>query len=304
MIGAALREGVHGARANAGPLTLAVLLHVVVGAVLVLSSGVNAANPQDMPGPGEQHQPIQAVVVKNSDYQAAQASIRKAHQARQQQVERLKHQAAQARKERERTQHELDELRKKKESAASEAAQQQKKVQSQKQQLNDLNAQAQQVAHKRQQVQDELKKLKQQAAEAEKQRAAEQAHLKKVRQQTEQAKKAAAQARKEQMQQQMATEQHQQLDKARGNWVAAIRQKVTRSWIRPPDAPSGLDCKVKITQSPDGHVEGAAMQACNGDQAVQQSIITAVYKASPLPTPDDPDVFSRVIVFEFAPDQS
>jgi len=304
MIGESVRGGIHWARANAGPLTLAVLLHAVIGGVLVLSSGVSSATPQDMPGPGEQHEPIQAVVVKNSDYEAAQASIRKAQQARQRQVERLKRQAEQARKARERTQHELQQLRRKKQTAASEAAQQQKKLQTQQQQLQQLNSQAQDVARKRKQVQAQLEKLKKESAEAEKKRAAEQAHLKKVREQAEQAKKAAAEARKEQMQQQMATEQQQQLDKARGNWVAAIRQKVTQSWIRPPDTPSGLDCRVKITQSPDGHVEGAAMQSCNGGPAVQQSIITAVYKASPLPTPDNPDVFSRVIVFEFAPDQS
>lgn len=291
-------------RANAGPLTLAVLLHVVVGALLVLSTGFNAANPHDMPGPGSQHEPIQAVVVKNSDYEAAQASIKKAQQARQEQVERLRHQAATAQRQRQRAEHELAQLRQKKQAEATEATQQQKKLQQQQQQLHQLSDQAKQVAEQRKHVQAQLAELKKQAAAAEKARAAEAARLKKIQDQTEQAKKAAAAARKAQLQQQMDAEQQQQMSKARGNWVAAIQQKVMQSWIKPPDTPVGLDCFIKITQLPSGQVVGAQMQKCNGNQAVQQSIITAIYKASPLPTPGDPDVFQRVIVFEFVPDQS
>lgn len=291
-------------RAYARPLVLAVLLHVVVGALLVLSTGLNAVNPKDMPGRGREHEPIQAVTVKESDYEAAQASIRSARQARAHEVERLKHQASAAERERQQAEQQLARLKQQKQTAANEAQAQQQKLTSQQQQLQQLNDQAQKLAQQRQKSQAELARLKQQAAAAEKARAAEQAHLKKIREQTAQAQKEAAAARKAQMQQQMEAEQQQQMDKARGNWIAAIRDKVTQSWIRPPDTPSGLDCFVKITQLPSGQVTGAEMQKCNGDSAVKQSIITAIYKASPLPTPDDSQVFSRIIVFEFAPDQS
>lgn len=284
-------------RVNTGPLTLAVLLHIVVGALLVLSTGFNANTTKDMPGRSNEHQPIQAVTVNESDYQAAQASIAKAKQARQEEVERLKKQAAQAQRERKQAEQQLAQLKHQKETTANEA-------QHQKQQLQQLNSQAQQITAQRKKSQAELEKLKKQAAEAEKARAAEQARLKKIQEQTARAKKEAEAARKAQLRRQMEAEQQQQMSKARGNWIAAITDRVTRSWIRPPDTPPGLDCYVKITQLPSGQVTGAEMQKCNGDQAVQQSIITAVYKASPLPTPDDPSVFSRVITFEFVPDQS
>lgn len=300
MIGAALAW----MRAYARPLALAVFLHAVVGTLLFLSTGLHGANPKDMPGRGSEHEPIQAVTVKESDFKAAQASIRSAQEARAHEVTRLKQQAAEAQRQRKQAEEQLTRLKQQKQSAASEAQAQQQKVASQQQQLQQLNDQAQKLAQQRHQSEAALAKLKQEAAAAEKQRAAEQARLKKIQEQAEQAQKQAAAARKAQMQQQMEAEQQQQLDKARGNWIAAIRNKVTQSWIRPPDTPAGLDCFFKITQLPSGEVTGVDMQKCNGDQAVQESIRTAIYKASPLPTPDDPAVFSRIIVFEFAPDQS
>ena len=40
---------------------------------------------------------------------------------------------------------------------------------------------------------------------------------------------------------------------------------------------------------------------CNGDQAVRESITTAVYKSSPLPAPRDPRAFQRQLVMVFKP---
>ena len=40
---------------------------------------------------------------------------------------------------------------------------------------------------------------------------------------------------------------------------------------------------------------------CNGDQAVRESIVNAVYRASPLPPPSDPRAFERRLEIVFKP---
>jgi colicin import membrane protein len=43
--------------------------------------------------------------------------------------------------------------------------------------------------------------------------------------------------------------------------------------------------------------------SCNGDAAVRESIEAAVYRASPLPSPTNPDAFDRNLTFMFHPDE-
>lgn len=290
-------------RSQAGSLGLSVGLHVLLGALLVIGASFHGASPTEAPGRGEEHQPIKAVVVNSSDYEAAENSIKKAQEAKEAHASRLKAQAEQAEKarkeaeqQRAKAEHELAQLKQQKQSTASDVASQQAKLQNQSQQLQQLKDQADQMAKERKQYQSKIAELKKQAEQAQKAQAEEKARLAK-------AKKAAEEARKAQVQEQMQAEEEQQVKKARGNWEAAIVRKVSASWIRPPDTPQGLDCFVRITQLPSGEVVSAKMEQCNGNAVVVQSILTAVHKASPLPTPADPRAFSRIITFEFTPDQ-
>lgn len=290
-------------RSRTGSLGLAILLHMVIGALLILGTSLHGASSNDEPGRGNEHQPIQAVVVKSSDYQAAEDSIKKAQQAKQAHASKLRAEAERAEKarkeaeqQRNRAEQELAKLKQQKQSTASDVANQQKKLQDQSHQLQQLKDQADKMAKERKQYQDRIAKLQKEAEQAKKQQAAEKARLAK-------AKQAAENARKAQQQAQMQAEEEQQIKKARGNWEAAIIRKVSASWIRPQNTPDGLDCYVKISQTTSGDVVSATMEQCNGNSVVQQSILTAVRKASPLPTPSDPRAFSRVITFEFAPNQ-
>jgi colicin import membrane protein len=87
------------------------------------------------------------------------------------------------------------------------------------------------------------------------------------------------------------------------SYYAILQARMTRSWIKPPTAGPGVDCRVEVTQVPGGEVVGARVTQCNGDAAVRQSIENAVYRASPLPDPPDPALFHRVFVFEFKPNE-
>jgi colicin import membrane protein len=85
------------------------------------------------------------------------------------------------------------------------------------------------------------------------------------------------------------------------NWVAQITARIQRAWIRPPSARAGLDCTVYVSQVPGGEVVNVRVGACNGDQAVRDSIEAAVYRASPLPPPPDPALFERNLEIRFIP---
>ncbi len=85
-------------------------------------------------------------------------------------------------------------------------------------------------------------------------------------------------------------------------YKAMIEQKVRRNWNRPPSAGAGVECTVNISQIPGGEVIDVRIAECNADEATRHSIVAAVFKASPLPEPPDPNLFERNIIFIFKPE--
>ncbi|HEX7113649.1 MAG TPA: cell envelope integrity protein TolA [Steroidobacter sp.] len=147
---------------------------------------------------------------------------------------------------------------------------------------------------RKQQEEAERKRLaeikRKQQEEAERRRQAEEARLQA--------------AREEELRRQLEAEEglmQARNSPAMAQYMAMIRQHVERRWIRPMSATPGLECEVKVTQSPSGVVLSAQVTRCNGDAAVRQSIETAVQRSSPLPLPPDPRLFDRNIVFIFKP---
>ena len=78
-------------------------------------------------------------------------------------------------------------------------------------------------------------------------------------------------------------------------------QTIERNWIRAPSARPGLECTLYVTQATGGTVVDVKLGACNGDEAVRESITTAVYKSTPLPAPRDPRAFERRLEIVFKP---
>ncbi|MFM1887052.1 MAG: hypothetical protein RL026_2209 [Pseudomonadota bacterium] len=126
--------------------------------------------------------------------------------------------------------------------------------------------------------------------------------------------KAEAEARAAQLQRQqeaelrdrLAAEERLRAAQANGllaQYQARIRDRIERAWIRPASARAGLSCELRIRQIPGGEVVGVSLGACNGDEAVRQSIEAAAYRASPLPLPADPALFERNLVVTFRPEQ-
>lgn len=84
-------------------------------------------------------------------------------------------------------------------------------------------------------------------------------------------------------------------------YVLLIQDRIERAWSPPPSADSGLRCVVNLTQIPSGDVTGVQVGTCNGDRAVVRSIEEAVTRASPLPPPPTPSLFSRNLELIFEP---
>lgn len=103
----------------------------------------------------------------------------------------------------------------------------------------------------------------------------------------------------------LAAEEHADVARngaALATWQSMIQAKITHAWLRPPTAKAGINCILNVTQVPGGEVTQVSIGACNGDQAVRDSIEAAVYRASPLPPPPDPALFQRSLEITFKPD--
>ena len=90
---------------------------------------------------------------------------------------------------------------------------------------------------------------------------------------------------------------------ALAEYVALIRQKVERNWVRPPGAAAGLECELHVTQIPGGQVTGVRIGNCPADEAVRRSIEAAVLRASLLPMPANQALFERNLRFVFKPEE-
>jgi colicin import membrane protein len=213
------------------------------------------------------------------------------------------------------------------EAAAAEKKQQEEQVQKQRETEQRAEQERQADVKKRedeaQQVRErEAAEQKRVAEEAERKRAADEerqrhaeAERKRVadieRRQKEEAEKRRAaddarvqEAREDELRNQLKEEEGRMSAENSGllnQYVAMIEQRIVRNWNRPATARSGLECEVKVAQTPGGAVLSVQIGRCNGDAAVKQSIEAAVLRASPLPPPPDPRLFERNLLLVFRP---
>jgi len=195
---------------------------------------------------------------------------------------------------------------------AAAAAREQRQLEERAAQERDAQLAREKVAAERRLAEEAERKR---AAEAEvKRKAAEDAERKKA-EAVEARRKAEAQAQAEReaksraeresdLQRRLAAEEETAALARSGvmdEYRALLVQTIERNWIRPPSARAGLQCTLYVTQAPGGTVVDVKLGACNGDQAVRESITNAVYKASPLPAPRDPRAFERRLEIVFQP---
>ncbi len=115
-----------------------------------------------------------------------------------------------------------------------------------------------------------------------------------------------AQARAEKLKSEQAEKQHQlaveqasrdQAKKAQlageiNKYKAMIVNAISRQWILPENADSGLSCQFRIRLAPDGAVLDLSLIRSSGDAILDRSAATAIRKAAPLPVPTDVETFN------------
>lgn len=197
--------------------------------------------------------------------------------------ERAAEEAAAARAEAERQRVADQQAREKKAAAEKQAAEEQKRKQAEEQ------------AARRKQAEEEAERKKTEAAEAKR----------KKEEEARAAQDAKAKAEHEaDLKRQLAAEEEGAAVARSGvvdEYRALLVQTIERNWIRPPSARAGLECTLYVSQAPGGTVVDVKLGACNGDQSVRESIVNAVYRASPLPAPRDPRAFERRLEIVFKP---
>jgi colicin import membrane protein len=276
-------------------LIAALLLHVLFAGVFgltMLRMSRNAPPPQLA---------IQAVVVDQSLLSRAnRQQQRERERRRDQAIQREREQAAeQQRREQEETARREAEQRAEKER---EVELKQREEADQKRLLEEQQVRERQEAERKREAEAERERK----AEAERQRVAE---IERKQKEAEQKRRAAEEmraqeAREDELRRQLEEEEGRDQAANSGllnQYIAMIEQRVVRNWNRPASARPGLECEVRVAQTPGGAVLSVQLGRCNGDAAVRQSIENAVMRSSPLPPPPDPRLFERNLVLVFKP---
>jgi colicin import membrane protein len=262
-----------------GAVVYSVALHAAVVAALTLSVHLpswqrEAASPA----------PIQATMVDQNVLEKRAQAVRE-EQQRQQREEKQKREAEQ------KVQRERDETVKREQELKLKQAQELKDKQAREQKARDDAAKRDQEQKAKQAQEQKDKQARDQKARED---AAKAAVTRKQQQQAE-----------DDLQRQLAAEADRQQAERSGlmdKYVRDITDKIQRYWTRPLSAKTGLDCVVSVVQLPTGDVISVVVTACNGDDAVTRSIEAAVRLASPLPRPENPNLFERNLNVRFRPE--
>jgi colicin import membrane protein len=137
------------------------------------------------------------------------------------------------------------------------------------------------------------------------------ARQKKDKAKKDKAKKEKAEREKErQLQEQREVEEAHQRDQTQaysaiGALVGRIGAKVRENWNKPPGTMTGLETVISVKVERTGEVVSVKVVKSSGNDYFDQSAENAVYKASPLPFPDEPRYyeFIKEFNFKFVPDR-
>jgi colicin import membrane protein len=91
-------------------------------------------------------------------------------------------------------------------------------------------------------------------------------------------------------------------NKALATWTDRIATKIKHNIVRPANASGNPEAIYEITLLPDGSIIGEPrLRQSTGNPALDAAIERAIRKSDPLPKPDDPSVFERILVLRFRP---
>lgn len=293
---------------------VALALHFSIALVLLIEPSSNkppvlelTQNPEMIQAQASQNtpqpEPIKAVSVDASEVMKTVNHL-KEQRARQAAAEKTRQQQLQkqvelARKERALEQQRLQQL---KNEAEKIAIAHKKQMEEEKKRLEQVAqkkaAEEKRLAEMKKLQQEESKKLAElkkkqdlaKAATAE----AETKHLADAKKQREAKERADAEQKRQQSIQQAAmnAERNARIAGEVDRYKALIIGAISRQWILPENAQSNLSSEFRIRLAPDGSVLEVTLARSSGDSVLDHSAQSAIYKASPLPVPTDPEAFN------------
>lgn len=301
-------------RSYKNALIVALALHLSIAMVLLIDPSSNqppvlelTKNPDMIQAQASQStpqpEPIKAVSVDASEVMKTVNHLKEqraqqvaAEKTRQQQLQK---QVDLARKERLQEQQRLQQL---KNEAEKVAIAHKKQMEEEKKHLEQVAqqkvAEEKRLADMKKQQQEEAKKLaelkkKQDRAKAETTKAETQ-RLAEAKQQREAKEHADAEQKRQQAAKQAAmnAERTARVAGEVDRYKALIIGAISRQWILPENAQNNLSSEFRIRLAPDGSVLEVSLSRSSGDSVLDHSAQSAIYKASPLPVPTDPDAFN------------
>jgi hypothetical protein len=87
-----------------------------------------------------------------------------------------------------------------------------------------------------------------------------------------------------------------------GRYLGQMQARIERAWMRPRSeigAPQ-FSCRTRIQQDRRGAVVEVTLDHCNGTERWQQSLVSAIRTASPLPAPPDASVYADILWLSFS----
>lgn len=145
---------------------------------------------------------------------------------------------------------------------------------------------------KRQQEEKRKADEKRQAQEAER-RAAEERRLEMAKLEEQQREAARVQQELEAAARRLAEEQAAAQAKLVADYTDRIRTKIRRLIVMPPDITGNEQAEFDVVLLPGGEVLGVKLARRSGNEAYDQAVERAIYKAQPLPLPPDPALFKQ-----------
>jgi colicin import membrane protein len=89
--------------------------------------------------------------------------------------------------------------------------------------------------------------------------------------------------------------------RAEADWIRRIQAKVKGNVIVPMDLTGNPEAIFDVVQLPTGEIIEATLRKSSGSRAYDDAVQRAIIKSSPLPRPNRPELFERVLTLKFRP---
>ena len=89
--------------------------------------------------------------------------------------------------------------------------------------------------------------------------------------------------------------------KATADYIGRIRGKIKGNIVLPPDIKGNPEAIFDVVQLPSGEILSVKLKKSSGHAAYDNAVERAILKSSPLPKPEQGDLFSRSLELKFRP---